>query len=105
MKQFESDLKIIQSASAASNLVLARDLRIPPQRLQFLEALDLIELRSFYDDDLRIILTNSGITYFFAKSDQCKQSITQWCINLLVAVLAAMFGSAFTLFLQWIITK
>ena len=105
MKQFESDLKTIQSASAVSDLILARDLQIPPHRLQFLDALGLIELRSFYDDDLRIILTDSGVTYFFTKSDQRKQSITQWCINLLVAVFAAMFGSTFTLFLQWIITK
>ena len=104
MKQFESDLKTLQSMLSEKKFVLDCDVPIPSDRLTFLKALELIELREWAEGHLRIVITDSGITYFFNKSQARKDTIVHWSINFAVAVLSACFGSAFTLVLQWIIT-
>lgn len=105
MKQFETDLKIIQSECSSKDFLLDSALSIPLPRLRFLKSMGLIEIKPFADNHLRIILTDAGTIYFFTKAQRHRQTITQWSINLLVAVLSAMFGSGFTLILQCIITK
>lgn len=105
MKQFESDLKTLQSICSEKKFVLDCDVPIPADRLTFLKALDLIDLRGWADNHLQIVITDYGITYFFNKSEARKDTILHWSINFAVAVLSACFGSAFTLMLQWIIVK
>ena len=105
MKQFESDLKTLQSICSGKNFVLNCDVPIPSDRLAFLKALGLIELRGWADNKSQIKITDSGITYFFNKSQSRKNTLLHWSINFAVAILSACFCSAFTLILQWFITK
>lgn len=104
MKQFEHDLKTIESKCVPGAIVLAESLSIPEDRLRFLSALGLVELRPAWDNLHQIALTDAGVTYFYRKSESRKNIIASWTINFAVAVLSAMCGSAFTLILQRIIT-
>ena len=67
MKQFETDLKIIQSECSSKDFLLDSAISIPLPRLRFLKSMGLIEIKPFADNHLRIILTDAGTVYFFTK--------------------------------------
>lgn len=54
MKQFETDLKIIQSECSSKDFLLDSVLSIPLPRLRFLKSMGLIEIKPFADNHLRI---------------------------------------------------
>lgn len=103
MKNFEKALKTIQNNN--KDFLLDSDVNIPKDILRFLKAKDLIELRSHSDNKLRIVLTSYGITYFEDKKETRKAVILNWSFNFAMAVLSAICGSAFTLFVQYVLMK
>lgn len=107
MKQFEKDLKVILDKyySCSPAALTDQDIPVPSPRIRLLTAMKLIEAKAFYDNRLRIVPTDDGITYFSRESEKRRELVLQWTVNFAVAVLSACFGSVFTLVLQWLITK
>lgn len=104
MRQFEKDLKLIQSkCNPNTGFVLSRDIDIPPESLMFLKAKGLITTARGYDNIFKIVPTDAGITYFADKADSVKSAVLHWSINLFVAVLSAVLGSVFTLLIQSVV--
>ena len=103
MKPFEKNLLVIQSVYNSSMIFTKEAFNLSDNELTYLSAKGLIELRPFYDNKIRILLTNYGITYFDDKKDANKAFVLHWTINFGVAVMSAVFGSVLTLFIQQII--
>ncbi|MGN1167186.1 MAG: hypothetical protein ACI4S2_12535 [Lachnospiraceae bacterium] len=104
MKQFEKNLKLIQSnIQNLTRSVNKSKLNISDDEIYFLKAKGLIETSRDYENDLRIMLSDSGITYFDDKRESRIKMLISWSINFAVAVLSAAFGSGLTLLIQFLI--
>lgn len=104
MKQFEKNLKLIQSSlNNLTRSVNRSELNMSDNDIYFLKAKGLIETQKDYDNDYRIKVTDIGITYFADKKDAISKMWLSWSINFAVAVLSAACGSGFTLLVQFLI--
>ena len=103
-KQFESDLKIIQSKTdSLCGYVSSSDLNIPLDRLKVLKAKRLINIDRFYENDQKISLTDAGITYFIDKDENRDKAVRSRVETFIFNLLCAAAGSVITLFIQWIV--
>lgn len=104
MKQFENDLKYIQSEiKPPVNFVISSALNISNDRLTILKAKGLIKIDRYYDNDLKISLTDSGITYFSDKDENRNKIVLSRIEAFVFNLLSAAVGSAITLFIQWLV--
>lgn len=100
MKQFEKDLKSIQDEINPSiGFVITSNIDIPSDRLAFLKAKCLINIDRYYDNEQKISLTDTGMTYFVDKAADHKKVIG----NFVYTVLSAAVGSVITLLIQWLV--
>lgn len=104
MKQFENDLKYIQSEIRPPvNFVISSVLNISNDRLTILKAKGLIKIDRYYDNDLKISLTDSGVTYFIDKYENRNKIVLSRIEAFIFNLSCAAAGSAITLFIQWLV--
>lgn len=104
---FEDHLTTIQNMIDFSNtnFISTEDIDISKKDLTFLKAKGLININKAFDNELRITLTDKGITYFDDKKEARKQVILSWSVNFVMAVLSAVCGSVLTLIIQYALIK
>ena len=94
MKKFEKDLKILCDLCKGNNGVIDSD-RVPSDiDVDFLCAMGLVHLfheteNVYYD----LEITPDGKTYFYRKSEERSAAIRNWSMNILIAILSALFGA------------
>lgn len=94
MKKFEKDLKILCDLCRGNNGVVDSD-RVPSDiDVDFLYAMGLVHLfheaeNVYYD----LEITPDGKTYFYRKYEERAATIRNWSMNILIAILSALFGA------------
>ena len=94
MKKFEKDLKFLCDFCQKNCGVIDSD-RVPSDiNVDFLNAMGLIQLYNeaenrYYD----LEITAEGKTYFYHKSEERAAAIRNWSMNILIAILSALFGA------------
>ena len=99
MQKFEKNLRKIQSN--IKPLLTDADLDIPFSELDILRARGLIEFKPYYDNQIRLRLTDKGITYFDDKRDQSRLFWKEHLVNFMFGFIS---GVAVTLITTWLIT-
>lgn len=100
MKSFEKTLKTLLNSN--DEILLIKNFNVSDNDLNFLIAKGLIKIMPYYNNDLKITLTNEGVLYFYEKSQHRKDVAINWSFNFLMAVLSASCGSALTLLIQYV---
>lgn len=100
-KSFEITLKTIHNHIDPNvGYLFSSEISLDRFDIEILKAKSLINVRSGYDNALRISLTPKGVTYFLDKSEYVKKAFIHWTINFSMAVLSAVSGSLLTLAIQ-----
>ena len=99
MQKFEKNLRKIQLCDKTP--LTDVDLDIPHKELDFLKALELSQFQRYYDNQIRIILTDKGMTYFHDKREKRLSFWKEHFINFLSGFIS---GVAVTLASTWLIT-
>lgn len=96
MKQYEKDLKYIQSKNTRDTILSHDQSDVPLGRLRVLKALGLVDIEALYDNLFRIVITDDGIAYFIRKSENRKlwvfNTATQIIVLVVATVIAAVIG-------------
>ena len=99
MQKFEKNLLKIQLCDKSP--LTDADLDISLKELKLLKALSLIQFKSYYDNQIRIILTDKGIAYFHDKREKRLSFWKEHFVNFLSGFIS---GVVVTLVSTWLIT-